>query len=491
MPASKKRRIILAVIVIFLLLIARPAIHLVRTYIKDEKARTIARDGYRNDASRLNPTKVEAVIQPSANIDEAIQQIISLVKQANEQHKKISIAGASHSMGGHTLYKDAIVLDMKTLHYVRYNSTTNTIWTGAGTLWSEILPYLDSIGKSVLVMQSNNSFSVGGSVSVNCHGWQPGSPPIASTVKTFRLITAEGKLLTCSRTENPELFHLVLGGYGLFGVIVDVELQVTDNRLYRIKQHVIKSDDYIKEFNRLVMNDPAIGLAYGRININPDGFMEEAILSTYSTDTSRAVPPLGMNSYPGFRRLVFRGSANSDYGKNFRWRMEKMSSQLVNGKTTSRNQLLNEGVEVYQNTDTNYTDILHEYFIPADSVGSFIRSLRQTLPAYKTDLLNITVRKVKKDEDAFLAYARKDVFGFVMLFNQSKDSVAEKEMQRLTQQLVDIALAHKGTYYLPYRLHASREQFRRAYPVVYSFFILKRKYDAGEVFRNQFYEKYR
>lgn len=48
----------------------------------------------------------------------------------------------------------------------------------------------------------------------------------------------------------------------------------------------------------------------------------------------------------------------------------------------------------------------------------------------------------------------------------------------------------KGCYDLPYRLHATREQFHRACPQAEEFFGLKRRYDPEELFQNQFYLKY-
>ena len=264
-------------------------------------------------------------------------------------------------MGGHTIYVNGIVLDMKGFHQMQFDSIHNILTVGSGARWSEIIPYLDGYRKSVAVMQSNNSFTVGGSISVNCHGWQPNSPPIASTVESFRLIKADGEIMNCSRTENSELFSLVLGGYGLFGVILDVKLRVVDNQVYMLDQEIIKSDDYIKEFTRLTVGRNNVGMVYGRININPAHFMEEAILSVFTVDEAADLPSLHEAGYAGIRRTVFRASANSDYGKNLRWRAEKMSTSQLSGKKFSRNQLLNEGVEVFQNGDTNYTDILHEY----------------------------------------------------------------------------------------------------------------------------------
>jgi hypothetical protein len=43
---------------------------------------------------------------------------------------------------------------------------------------------------------------------------------------------------------------------------------------------------------------------------------------------------------------------------------------------------------------------------------------------------------------------------------------------------------------LPYRLHATPEQFYRCYPQAPEFFQLKRKYDPDELFQNEFYIKY-
>ena len=79
---------------------------------------------------------------------------------------------------------------------------------------------------------------------------------------------------------------------------------------------------------------------------------------------------------------------------------------------------------------------------------------------------------------------------FVMLFVQERTPAGEARMQALTRDLIDAAIEHEGRYYLPYRLHATREQFHRAYPQAREFFDRKREYDPEELFQNQFYIKY-
>ncbi len=77
------------------------------------------------------------------------------------------------------------------------------------------------------------------------------------------------------------------------------------------------------------------------------------------------------------------------------------------------------------------------------------------------NLLNVTVRVVRRDDRSALAYARQDVFGLVMPFVQERTRAGEAQMQAMTRSLIDAAIASAGTFYLPYRPHASIEQLRR------------------------------
>ena len=116
-------------------------------------------------------------------------------------------------MGGHTLYPGGIAIDTLPFSDMELDEENDILHVQAGAIWKDIIEYLDSRGRSVAIMQSNNSFSVGGSISVNCHGWQYDRPPISSTVESFRLMKADGTIVRCSRQDNAELFSLVLGGY--------------------------------------------------------------------------------------------------------------------------------------------------------------------------------------------------------------------------------------------------------------------------------------
>jgi FAD/FMN-containing dehydrogenase len=195
-------------------------------------------------------------------------------------------------------------------------------------------------------MQSDNSFTVGGSLSVNCHGWQYGHPPIASTVASFHLMKADGTLVRCSRSENPELFSLALGGYGLFGVILDADLRVVANERLRLEQYVVPLDRAMKSFERKLRAKPDVELVYARMNITPQKMFDEVLVNMFYRE-SGPIPHLTDAGSYWLPRLVFRGSVGSAYGKELRWSAETRLQRELTGTIFSRNQLMNDSAEWY------------------------------------------------------------------------------------------------------------------------------------------------
>ena len=475
-------------------LLARPVFHLARTWWRDRPEVVILPKGVVDDASRMNRTGVAEVWDIPADPAAAEEQLRTLIRRAKADRRRVAIAGARHSMGGHTIAAGGIVLNMLPFHMMSLDKAAGILTVGAGARWSEVIPYLDARGRSVAIMQSNDSFSVGGSISVNCHGWQLDRPPIIDSVESFRLLTADGEIRRCSRSENVELFALVPGGYGLFGVILDVRLRVVPNERYRVQRQVFPSDRYEAVFDQEVTKSRDATMAFGRLCIVPGEptFLREAILTSFHRDPAEdgAIPPLSGVVPEWLTRTFYRGSIDSDYGKSLRWSAEKAAGQLLASKHFSRNQILHNGVEILQDRSAETTDILHEYFIPTGRVENFLDRLRVLIPRHRADLLNVTVRSVRRDGETVLRYADRDMFSFVMLFSQPRTPEADARMEVLTRELIDAALALEGAYYLPYRLHATPAQFRKAYPEAVHFFERKRHYDPDGLFQNRFSERY-
>jgi FAD/FMN-containing dehydrogenase len=464
-----------------------------------------------SDFSRLSSAASTAIITVDHDPAKAVEQLRDLVRQTASQHGKITIAGSRHSMGGHTLLNGSLCIDMRCdafrrIDPVRVRDSVPIVHVGAGATWHELLTALDRQGWSVAVMQSNDDFTVGGSISVNCHGWQPNSPPIASTVQAFRILLADGSVRDCRHeiAEDRELFDAVCGGYGLFGVILDVDLRVVPNALYRAEEFPATSRNFIDRFALLVtQSKELIGLAYGRVSIAPGPwFLRDArIIRFVATQTNQSpsdvantldnpVRPFAPRPWEiSLARAAFRASVGSDFGKLGRWTIERFHGQTH--RIVSRNGILRTPSDWFANRDPKFTEILHEYFVPPDKLAEFLGNIRPVLgKTGAIDLLNITLRFVRRDDDTILAYARQDEIGLVMLFRYTATLESDARMRAITERLIDAALACGGSYYLPYRPHATVEQFRRAYPRYEEFYKVKRKYDPTELFENSFYRDY-
>jgi FAD/FMN-containing dehydrogenase len=140
-------------------------------------------------------------------------------------------------MGGQAFYKNNLVLNMKGFNKIQLNEAEKTITVQSGATWHDIQNFLHP-KYAVKAMQSTDIFTVGGSISVNAHGMDHLAGSVGSSIRAMRVMLADGSIVDVSREENPELFNLVVGGYGLFGVILDVDLEIVDNDVYQTERQV-------------------------------------------------------------------------------------------------------------------------------------------------------------------------------------------------------------------------------------------------------------
>lgn len=442
------------------------------------------------DASHLDPTPIYALIEVPPGRGEAAAVIRDALDKARATKRHVSIAGARHSMGGQIRTEDGIVLDMRTHDRITVDADARTAVVESGATWADLLAAVDPLGLSVAIMQSNNSFSIGGAVSVNCHGWQPGTPPLVDSVRRLWVVGADGEVVQASRTHDPELFSHVVGGYGLFGVILEVELALVPNASYRMVSTRTDLNALPGAFAEATAAETPPGLMFARLDVRPDHLFDEVLINRLQPIAADSLPPIEPPALKELRRTVFLSTIGSDYGKKIRWNIERAAVELMQVRSFTRNQLLNEPVDAIADRDPSRTQILHEYFVPPDRSGAFLDAVERIVVERGADLLNVTVRDVRRDDVAALAYARTDVLAFVMLFNQATDAAGEAAQADLTRALVDAALDHGGTYYLPYRLHPTADQLHRAYPTAKAFFAEKRDRDPSGLFSNKLYETY-
>lgn len=446
-----------------------------------------------NDASQLSPTPVfRHWVSRNGEREKVIERLRQELKSAAAEGRPVAVSAARHSMGGQSLPRNgtAITLDSRR---VEPNTKEKTYLVDSGARWQRVIAALDPIGFSPAVMQSNNDFGIGATFSVNAHGWPVPYGPFGATVRSLRLMLADGSIVNCSRTENEELFRLAMGGYGMVGIILDLEVDMVENVALQPTFEIMPARSFSDRFIAAVRNAPPVLMAYGRLNVSRSDFFEEALLVTYQptgTPTSELPPASGGGAFSSLSREVYRAQTGWESIKRTRWFFETVVQPMAGSGIATRNTLMNEPVSNLRSRDTTRTDILHEYFVPPSQFGAFLDACKAIIPASTLEFLNVTLRYVGPDKDSVLAFAPEERIAAVMSFSQEFTPAAEAEMIRVTEALIDRIVAIGGAFYLPYRLHARRDQVAAAYPNVERFVARKRHYDPRHLFRNAMWQAY-
>ena len=445
-----------------------------------------------NDASLLNPTPVARHLTFSeAPEDKLLTALRAELSEARSAGRAFSASAARHSMGGQSLPRDGTAVTFAQ-DMIEPDTAAGTYRVAAGVRWSRVIAELDRIGYSPKVMQSNNDFGVASTFAVNAHGWPVPHSAFGSTVRSLRLMRADGEVITCSRNENADQFSLAMGGYGLNGVILDLDVEMVKNERLIPTFETVAATDFGPKFAEALASDPSICMAYGRLDVTIDGFFDEALMITYraSQDQTDLPPASGSGFMSKVSRDIFRNQLGSDRAKQFRWFIETEVGPRLNSGGVTRNSLINEPVVTLDDRDPTRTDILHEYFVSHARFHEFIAACKDVIPSSYQELLNITLRYVATDTDSVLTYATEPRIAAVMLFSQEMSVRGEADMARMTSALIERTLDIGGAYYLPYRLHASDAQFSRGYPRAREFAARKRAADPGLVFRNALWDRY-
>jgi FAD/FMN-containing dehydrogenase len=436
-----------------------------------------------NDITRLNPIAVERIVAPR-HVDE-------IVAAVRAHPGPVSVGGGRYSMGGQTATEGALHLDMRSFdQVVRFEPHERAITVQAGITWRKIQDRIDPFGLSLQIMQSYANFTVGGSLSVNAHGRYVGQGPLVASVRSLRMVLADGSLVDASPDANAELFYGAIGGYGGLGVIVEATLALTDNLRVERSTQTMSLSAYRQFFFAKIAQDPHV--IFHNATLYPDGY--DTVRAVSFTETDKAVTDA--------RRL---SPVDADYP--LQQRLTWVTSELPGGKRLRQHVidplLYASHLVEWRNLEASFdvkslepasrdssTYVLQEYFVPVARLEEFAGHLRTVLNRHQVNALNVSIRHAKRDPGTLLAWAREDVFAFVLYYKQGTDPKAREQVGVWTRELIDAATALGGAWYLPYQIHATPAQFRAAYPGADRYFALKARVDPSNKFRNKLWDAY-
>ena len=464
--------------------------------IPDHDPTTLVNDVH----SQLNATRVAAIVKPLS-----LDELGSAVAAARSAGTPVAIAGGRHAMGGQQFGEASVLLDMRGMKRVlAFDDERGVITVEGGIEWPDLIGYLNQAqtGRSrqwgiVQKQTGADRLSIAGALSCNAHGRGLNLKPIVSQVEAFDLVGPDGAVRRCSRAEHPDLFRLAIGGYGLFGIIARVELRLRPR--VKVRRVVIlgETSSIMERFEERIRDGFLYGDYQFATDSQRDSFLARGIFSCYQPvprETELTQHPTRFNP-EDWARLTF-------YSHTFKRRAFEVYSTrylATSGQIYWADSQLSAAYVDNYHADLDRatharapgTEMITEIYVNRPGLATFMQQARDLLRERRANVIYGTVRMIEKDDETFLAWAR-DRYACV-IFNLHIDHTPEAidRAAETFRQLIDLGIAHGGSYYLTYHRWARQDQVERCYPQMREFLALKRQHDPGELFQSNWYRHYR
>ncbi|MGI9456910.1 MAG: FAD-binding protein [Aeoliella sp.] len=460
---------------------------------------TLARESVENEVndaqSRLNPTQVHSILRPTT-----VEQIQGALREVHNSGRAISMAGGRHAMGGQQFGRDTVLLDMNQFSRVTsLDQEDGRIEVEAGIQWPELIDFLHrqqvDANKPWAIRQKQTGVdrvSIGGSLASNIHGRGLRFPPLISDIESLVLLDAQGKLQTCSRRENAELFSLAIGGYGMFGVITHVTLRLVPRTKVQRVVEVIAVKDLLPRVEDRLQN----GYVYGDCQYSPDLTTDAAahpgLFSCYRPVAEDMHVSKGQRHLSVADWAQLYSLARTDKKKAFeRYSQHYLaSSGQVYGSDT---QQLSNAFEGYRDAvdEKRDTEMITEVYVTKEAFNPFMSQVRKDFLKHEVDLTYGTIRFIEKDSESFLAWATDSLVCIVCNLHVVHTEEGKRKAIADFRRIIDRVIEHGGHYYLTYHRWATRKQVETCYPQFVEFLRLKKKYDPQERFQSNWYRHYK
>jgi FAD/FMN-containing dehydrogenase len=450
--------------------------------------------------SELNETVVEDVIAL-----DSLDSIQNAVRGAADSGTPVAIAGGRHAMGGQQFCAGGLLLDTRGLDQVLdFDRERGVIEVEAGLQWPGLIEWLREEQQAgepqwgIAQKQTGaDRLSLGGAIAANVHGRGLTLKPIVADIESFLLVDAEGAAITCGREQNPELFRLVVGGYGLLGCVYSAKVRLVRRQVLERVVEIGSLDELMSLFDQRI----ADGFLYGdfQFAIDPasEDFLRRGVFSCYRPVEGADAPSAGQRalSTDDWQNLIYL--AHTDKARA--WEVYSTHYLATSGQLyySDAHQFADYSDGYHGPLDARLgaadpaTEMITEIYVPRERLADFMAAVADDFGEDATNVVYGTIRLVERDDESFLAWATDRWACIIFNICTTHTPAGIERSAEAFRRLIDRGIERGGKYYLTYHRWATREQVEACYPQFAEFLRLKREFDPDELFQSEWYRHYR
>jgi FAD/FMN-containing dehydrogenase len=407
-----------------------------------------------------------AVVCPASPDD-----VVQIIRQANERKIPVAIRGQGHSRWGQTLAQDGIVIDTSVLNRVIVASSAAAD-VQAGAFWNDLFTATLTRGFTPPAMGTCPWLSIGGLLSAG--GFSNSSHlygAIADTSEELDVVTGSGELVTCSREQNCELYDMVLAGMGLCACIVRARIRLIPAPSTVVRQDLYYDDldDFLTDGKRLVLRQTGDRFQHltSRATQRADGRW------IFSINIGRFYGPGEEPEWTLVKeRMYFQNKAEPVRASYFDYLNRESAKNTADAASRAN----------VPRREPSLT-----CFIPFSAARSFITELFAD-PANMAGLADFQLNPfhVRLAQRPMFRFPDEDVAYMVWLYPRNvpmEDRAAYERVLEINQRILERMRAVGGKSYPPYAPYATPEEWQEHYgPEMWPRLIAaKRKYDPNNI----------
>jgi FAD/FMN-containing dehydrogenase len=438
-----------------------------------------------------------------------IEDLRTLLAQLQQDKRKVTVGGSFNSFDQQNSSKDAVI-SLINFNTIEYDPSNHTVTVGAGASWGEILDVVYQ-NKSVLFTCITGSVpTAGGTLSVNSN-----STSTASVGKegnhciSFDIMLTDGRLLTCSREQHPDLFYGAIAGFGLLGFITRITYQTFHvGSHYKISRTLAHHDNIeaiedkiwlrkspqLNELKDIQAQGSVFYMDNGTPNVSVhNAFYEQVDQKVENSKILFFFMMLASGFFRIFPSLVNKAiKADANVPANKR-RIIKSSEAIHLGtfwvqpdyvwskKVSPLFNKLGYEAKLYQNS----------YFIPEgeDKVTTFTKKVFELIQQYQLQVFMFDICYIPKDEPFVLSPSRNS--GGFYVNTTFMDKTNKEDLLHCYSFLNELAYEMGGSLNLAKNCFIDPLLLEKMLaPNLEEMVALKKKYDPSHLITSNFFEEY-
>ena len=386
--------------------------------------------------------------------------------------------GNGRSYGDSALSKN--IINVKPYNYfLNFDETKGILHIQAGVLLAEILNIFVPKGWFIKVTPGTKLITVGGAIASDVHGKNHHVEGCFSEcVEEFSLMLPNSEIVTCSKTENIELFRATCGGMGLTGVILDAKIILKKINSKYINQITIKTKNLKETFEAFEKynNKPysvawidclAKGDNIGKCLLMVGDFDDDGDLD-YGIKKKLNIP----FNFPSF-------ALNTKSVKAFNWLYYGKVRKLISKQKVDIDTFfypldaIDNWNRIYgKNGFTQY-----QFILPLETSYIGLEEILKSISSSGKGSFLAVLKLYGKANENYLSFPMEG-------YSLALDFKIEKGLFELLDKLDKIVVKHKGRIYLTKDVRISKETFEKGYPLINKFRSLREKYKMTKKFNS-------